>query len=292
MADGDKKHPLKIMPFHLSPTRAEKHVSDLLKAIGCVRPKKGWHTSSYELNRLDGKIPVVWKDMVGEARRTGRVDIIQRFTDLEDPYFGSNFGMATNTSNISIRTSFLGHKKTFRGPARNYPVEQELVNDILVYRKMCCDFSKHSDGFEETFRFFRAYLFSCISLIDAFINRYVHVATFNGNTDPSLDLLSKPSRLDIRLTLWLQVFGSKGDVDLKKGLKWDHFLVLKKARNLHVHAIEPYFGYRVADMVHPLNACREGIGKLIVFLQREADHKHTSLFQKLTSAPLVRFSKK
>jgi len=287
-----KQNPvLKIAPFHLSMKNAEKHVSALLKATGFTRPKAGWHSATYNLDTPAGSRTLIWKDMIDEVRRTGGVSSIQNLIDSKEPIFGGSFGMAVSSSSMSISNTFLGQKKTFKGPARNYPVEQEFVGDILAYRKLCCEFSKPGD-FSETSRFFRAYLFACISLIDAFLNRYVHIATFNGKSNNLIDQLKQPTRLDQRLSLWLQAFGLNGDSDLKKGKKWNDFLVLKKARNLHVHATEPYLGYEIKGMINPLNACREGIGGLITFLQKEAGNKSISLFQKLTTAPIIKFSEK
>lgn len=282
---------LKIAPYHLSKDKAEKHVSGLLKAAGLKRPKRGWHSTTYNLTTPKGDRTLIWKDMVDEVRKTGGVAAIQNWIDIRDPIFGGSFGMAVGSSHMSISTTFLGQTQKFKGPARNYPVEQELVGDILAYRKLCCEFSKPGD-FSETSRFFRAYLFACISLIDALINRYVHIASFKGFSKSSIEQLKQPARLEERLSFWLQTFGSRGDSELKKGTKWDHFIVLKKARNLHVHATEPYFGYQISSMVTPLNACRQGIGGLIVFLQKEAGHKSNSIFQKLTTAPIIRFSER
>lgn len=286
------KKPVLIMAqYHLSTDKAEKHVSILLKTLGLKKPKGGWHSTSYTLKTPKGEINLIWKEMVNEVRISGGVAAIENWLDMQNPIFGGSFGMAVGSSHMNISTTFLGQTKKFKGPARSYPVEQEIAGDILEFRRLCCDSSLPGD-FSETSRFFRAYLFSCISLVDAFINRYVHIANYKGKSSPLSEQLKIPGRLEDRLSLWLQAFGTRGDAELRKGTKWDHFNVLKKARNLHIHATEPYFGYQVSSMIAPLNACRMGIGGLLKFLQNEAGQKPISLIHKLTSAPVIRFSEK
>jgi hypothetical protein len=129
---------LEIAPFHLSPTKARDVVLRLLKAVGKKRPAGDWASHTYTLHTPKGDISLHFQDMVQEARLSGGVRILQASLDSRHPIFGGTFGMAVSSPNMTIGTKFAGYEKELQGPARNYPVEQELVDDILEFRKLAC----------------------------------------------------------------------------------------------------------------------------------------------------------
>lgn len=281
---------LSLEPYHLSRAAAEAHVESLLRAVGFRMPARGWHSADYRVRTSRAPRVLLWREMVAEARQTGGVEFLDGLLQSKDPYFGSMMSLAVSSSAAKISIEYLGRTVELHGPARIYPVEQELVGDILTYRRMVCERSVPGD-FEDVGRFFRSYLFTCISLVDAFINRHVQVAEFTGVNDPAIDAIVHEARLQERVELWLKAFGKNGVARLKQGVKWDAFSKLRQARNAHVHAGEPYFGYRIAALVEPLNACRCGIGELLAFLQVEAGRRPSSIFQRLSTAPRARLNK-
>ncbi len=282
---------LRIAQYHLSHTAAEALVVRLLRMLGASRPKRGWHSVAYTLQTPKGTVRLQWSEMVKEARLTGGVSAIQTWLSSNNPLFGRMLGIATNSPNLSIEATFLNHKHRLKGPARSFPVEQELVGDVLAYRRLACE-SSDSDSFEETTRYFRSYLFSCISLIEAFMNRYLEMAIHGKDPDARIKELQQESRIENRILLWLRVFSQgEGIGNVRCTEQWDAFQKLRRARNSHIHASEPFFGYSIPKLANPLNACRKGIGGLLLLLELASGQQSTFLFERVATAPMVRFTK-
>ena len=196
--------------------------------------------------------------------------------------------MAVSSPNMGIRIEFAGYRKHLKGPARNYPVEQELVDDILECRRLACNASAPG-SFVSTVRFYRFYLFCSIALLDAFVNRFVHIGEHKGVTSQDFQRLCKSRNAEERMELWVAVFGKTDADSLKKGVPWDHFQKLRQERNRQIHAVEPFLGYRIPLLSKGLNYCREGVGGLLLRMLQIGGYERHSLFERLRLAPKVSY---
>ncbi len=280
---------LKIASYHLSPSKARNLVAVLLKEAGVQRPSGGWAGKPYFTSVANQTVTGTFDDAVQEAGSSGGVGDLQRLTDFNHPVFGGTFSMAVSGANMHIEVEYAGYKgKRLKGPARYYPVEEELVCDILYLRRASVEASSQTD-FAETVRYYRSYLFCCLALVDAFVNRFILLARNQGVAGPSFESLCDSRRANERLQLWAGLFAPGSAGSLKKGVSWDHFQKIRSERNRHIHVSEPFFGYRIAELPHGLNYCREGVGGLLSRLLQMGEYPRYSLFERLRTAPMVRY---
>ncbi len=275
---------LEIAPYHLSNEKARAKVVSLLRSHGLRKPKRGWERVDYTDNTGKSPVQLRFREMRDEARKTGTVERLQKRHDATDPVFGGTFLLAT-TSQMELSMSWAGYDATVKGPGRFAPVEGDLMDDILDYREAAWEHS-YEDSLSRTTRAYRAYLHSCMSLVDAFINRYVHIARHNGN-GKAVKELARVSRTVDRIEQWLAAFTKSKLADLSGSKEWDHFQKLRTSRNALTHAVEPFFGTDLKTVARELNLCRAGIGGFLRRLRELEGQRPLFFTERLESAPLV-----
>lgn len=281
---------MEINKYHLSADKAEKVTISTLEKLGAKSPKNGWPNSILAIKTEKEQVrKYYFKDLVEEARFHGFVPVLQKLIDRNDEMFGGAFGVATDSRAIKYNCSFAGFSKELAGPFRIYPIEEELSNDILYFRKEACHNSNISN-FELTCRYYRSYLFSCISLIEAYINRHILLFEFKNIDNPIIaDLIDSTSNIEVRLELLFQITTGKRIDEIKGTIEWDHFKKIKKARNELIHSSEPYYGNQINLIANGLNLVKKGIGGLLLIFRKHQNIEPLAFMYNLASAPEIRY---
>ena len=279
---------LEIGRYHRNENDAERYVLALLRRLNPAVRSRDWKHKEIQIRVGDWTSTHRFSEFVRLARETGSVGSLSTTLDMSDSFFGGTFSMAVNTEGINLDTKYAGYEVSLRGPARSYPVEDELTQDILVLRRRACEASgEHS--FEETARCYKGYVFACTSLVEAFLNRHVHLARHHGDATAVDDAMAA-SNLEERLDRWLQRYASAGLAAVKNGeVEWNHFQELRVARNGLIHGASPFLGLEVHSLERTLNLVRKGVGEFLIKIRRLQHLEPLGFMERLATAPLVSF---
>jgi hypothetical protein len=280
---------LEIQKYHLSRDRARSVVISTLETAGVQRPPNGWNDLTINWNDPDVKLPVRFSDLVEDARRHGIVVNGQRYLDKRDSIFGGTVDeMGTPNWQMKIGRAYAGTKKEVQGPCRMAAVEFDLTEDILFYRREACRHSGQHD-FRLTCRAFRSYLSACISIVDAFINRHVLLATYEGFSSPEFERLKVAKKLDERTRLWFAVCSQDDPQAFFESASWCHFSEIRTRRNEILHAVDPFGAYAIREMQILLNRVRTGVGDLLLRMRHAHKKPTLGFIERLRTAPLIDF---
>ncbi len=193
--------------------------------------------------------------------------------------------------NAKFETNVLGTKQVLKGPGSVIPVENEITDDILYFRELACEKSI-SSNFNETRMFYRAYLFSCISLLDAFIQKCTIILENNIN-ESDLELLkSKNVNLSDKLEKLFEIYTGEDVQLLKSVVQWKEYMKLKELRNGITHPANPYNIYEISKLPEYLNYVREGIGGLLELFFFYAREESLISVKKLKYAKQVEYNER
>jgi hypothetical protein len=288
----NSSHFLTIEKYHLSRKEAEKAVEAALKHYGCRKPIKGnWGEIDITIsNNKNGQTEKFkFHQLVTQARLSGiALEILQRQRDNEDPFFGGSFSLATPNHQLEIAVSFAGTEKKLKGPCRIAPVEQELAEDILFYKQQVCQYS-NSDDFSLSCRYYRSYIFSCISLVESFINRHILIFRTQGIDSTEFQALEKTLKLEDKIDLWLKIFSNRSLSAINGTKEWNDFKLLQRERNMLTHAVEPFYGHQIKEIADYLNFSRTGIGGLLNLLRITQNLKSLGFIERLRTAPKIKY---
>ena len=269
---------------------AKKAVSKTLLNNGYTSPKGGW--DKFELD--NGTIKKTFSELVQTARETGITPyyLNQVTKDDDDVFGGLRIGFSSPSENLNTSTAtFAGFKKTLKFPASNMPAEYEIVKDILFYREECTLWSDEYD-FEFCTRYYRAYLSTSISLIDAFINRHILIYKHTNYKIDEIKELEKIINLENKIEFFLKISCGKELGQINGGVEWKDFKSLKKLRNEIIHINEPSLGYNIAEFAEHLNLVRNGVGGLLLKIRENQNKPTLGFIERLRTAPKVKYKKK
>jgi hypothetical protein len=271
---------------HLGRDAAEELVKRTLHQHGVVLPEAQWHARVITME-VAGKPPrqITVQQLVEEARTRGVPESLQRILDQRDPFFGGTFVMATDSHALTLSVEYAGYSTKLQGPCRIGPIEEELTTDILHFRRAACDASRRPSDLSASTRYYRGYLQASVSIVEAFLNRYAHLLKHQGN--PRASILAGRRSLEERLLGWVDVVGGNSANILRGGHEWSQFSELRNERNRLVHAVEPFMGHRIPDMVRGLNFVRDGVGGLLIRLRHLAGMQALGFMLRLSTAPVV-----
>ncbi len=280
---------LTIHNNHLSREKArEKIVAEIARVVKPPIDGIDWRQGSLSLALGEAYKSIAFADLERETRLTGVVEPIQRVLDQRDSVFGGTFESATPNWQIKIKTEYAGFKEEVSGPCRVGLIVNDLMEDILHYRREAC-LASADYTFRTLGRHFRAFLASCLSLVDAFINRHILVAAHEGFDSPPFTQLKGARGMEERVDCWLQTCSVKTLKDIAHTKEWCHFQELRQVRNALLHATSPFSIYSVKEIGARLNYVRTGIGDLL-FLLRSIHNKPSLMFiDRLRTAPEVQF---
>ncbi len=273
----------------ISENKAVLNVNELLRGFGFSLPivRHEWPKKKYVFEFGPKTKKKTYLELFLESRNKGVISSIQSHIDRADDIFGGTFGISTPNFQLPITTSFAGYSKKVASPSRIIPIEQELADDILFYREETCAVSEEDD-FEMCCRNYRAFLFSSISLIDAFINR--HILIFEHRNLESNDFISLKSsmNLDERINLLVKISSYEKYIPiLNKSNAWNDYKLLKDLRNNIIHSIEPFFGHSIPEFAKQLNLIRSGVGELLKMILHFQNKMSLGFVEKLRNAPEV-----
>jgi hypothetical protein len=281
---------LQFAPIKVPIDDARHAVRRALVLVG-IPNKSGldWNRTTITVPLGAGRTKVLkLRDVLEETRTIGYPHSIFDASDRKDSFFGGRFLMATDSSVISIKIKVGNFEKDLQGPCRSAPLENELTDDILHFRKAACETSVPPNFYDCT-RHYRSYLQSSVSLVDCFLNRYVELSfSHSGNNIP---FASGPP-LEERLDAWVTEFAPNQLQSFKDSAERGKFTLIRKARNKFVHATEPYIGISLPALPDKLNAVRRGIGGLLLKMRELAGQPTLGFIEKLRAAPLVTFRPK
>ncbi len=229
--------------------------------------------------------------LLNEMQRKGYIEEFQNDINRNDPIWGGIFGVSSNMK-ASIKMQYAGEEAEVNFPGRANPVEEDITEDILFYRKASCE-NSNNYNFNETCRYYRAYLFSCISIVDAFINRHILIHNFKGDTSQDfINLRDAKFNIEKRLELLFK-FVTSSDVGVLRGSEeWCKFIELRDLRNGIVHTLRPYFGDEIEKLAENFNKVKKGIGGLLNLINIEQGKESVGFIKKLMFAPTVFYNKK
>lgn len=284
---------LEMEVHRVSSKEAEKIVDECLSALG-VKLQKGDKHKQIITIKNDENSPAskfIYHELISLTRNDGICNVLQVYINKKDLIFGnSGVGLTTLNSEIKVESEFAGYKKELIGPLRTIPIEVELSKDIDFYRNETC-LESNSYDFELCFRNYRAYLMSCITLVDAYINKHILVSNFREVSDEVFLKLKESRVTEERLDLFLQFYCNSNLKNVKNTDELDQFKKLKRLRNEIVHTSAPFMDISLKALPNNLNYSKKGIGGLLKLLQILQGKNTLSFIENIRTAPNVYFNK-
>jgi len=290
-----ERHPYLVMDeYHLAHTDAWELVVSLVQARGARQPPGGWPDLTLTWTNRDGKVlRLPFEKAVDQARRTGIVRDLHGDFDAGDYVFGGSHAAPVQTSgsghSMKLRAEYAGYSKELTVPCRYAAIEGEMVEDILYHRTVACSHSD-ADDLVDTCRSFRAYLFSCVAIVDAFIQRYVLMYAHTHSKPVDVEAFRSAVNLEARIALWLETFAHASLTDLNESHEWYEFKRLLKSRNELLHARHAFLGHNIRDIARELNYVRDGVGGLLLLLRYIEGERTLGFIERLRTAPRITFS--
>jgi len=290
MTDSTEPYFLEIEDKLLSNGEARRLLIETLLKNGIKSPKGGWEKSSYNFGKGDNMKTVSFHSLLQDLKTNGIVPYFQSNIDIGDPIFGGTFGISTPTMEMGpITFKYAGHERTLLPPMTDSPVEMQLSEDILFFREEACLFSNEYD-FTFCTRYYRAYLTSCVAIVDAYINRHILIYKYQGRLTNEFDEVNKISRLEDRLNKFLQVDTGHDLSAINQGIEWTHFKRIRKLRNEMTHINTPSLGYSITEFADHFNYVKKGIGGLLKLIRELQGRQSLTFIEKLRNAPIVYFN--
>lgn len=283
-----RTHLLEMENFHMTTSSAKKAVTKALLNNGVISPKGGWGKFTLSI----GENKRTFGELVKTAKETGIIPFHQNLINSNDDVFPDiRIGISSPFESFNTLTAeYAGFKKTLKFPLSNKPAEYEIVKDILFYREECTLYSDEYD-FEFCTRYYRAYLSTCISLIDAFINRHILIYKHTNFKIDEIKKLEETINLENKIELFLKISCNKELQAINGGIEWKDFKSLKNLRNEIIHINEPSLGYNITEFAEHLNYVRNGVGRLLYKIRQAQDKSTLGFIERLRTAPKVVYKK-
>jgi len=287
---------INIASSALSQREAEERILEALALYGEHRSRTELKRPGVEIHLIDqaGKKTVTdIGELVRGTMTTGEIPALDRLRWRDKDPYGSLF-IATEASvpppivlGAGLHTS---RPLTAPGFVTNCVVT-DYLEDVLHYRRAAANMSIFTDSFRECFRNYRAYLASSITAIDAFLNREAWFVLNDPGRQlsaPEQNKLKKKSLpLNTKIQCWLPIFcGSH----LSEGTQsWNDLQALKSERNEYVHVNEPSYAFELKHAVDLLNACRLGVGEMLIQMTTLVGRYPLPATFRVRYAPLVSY---
>jgi hypothetical protein len=283
---------LKQELYCLSNKEAEKSLNTFLQNIGNVNPKSIKLKKDKNItitNPIGIKQKFSYAELINELRKNGISSFFQETIDNTDEVFGGTFSMAHTMPNVSVKVKWAGFEKTFNGISRNTPSEIDLADDIEFYKEEAC-IESVDIGLEMTSRNYRGFLFSCIALIDSYINKHIVLRKYNGFNSAGFDELCQSQNCEHRIELFVNLFCDFSFDSLKSNRAWTDFKKIKNLRNEVVHSLSPYFGIEVKELATNFNLSIHGIGTLLKFLQEGQNRRSLGFIERIRTSKVIYYN--
>jgi hypothetical protein len=290
MTDNNEPYFLELEDRILTNGEARRLLIEVLSKNGINSPKGGWEKSTYNFGQGENIITVSFQRLLQDLKLNGVVQNIQAQIDANDEIFGGTFGISIPTMAMGpVTSNYAGYNRMLYPPMTDSPVEMQLSEDILFYREEACLYSNEYD-FTFCTRYYRAYLTSCVAIIDAYINRHILIYKYQGRKVKEFEEVNKISRLEDRLNIFLQVDTGHELSSINKGIEWIHFKKLRQLRNEMTHINSPSLGYSIAEFAEHFNYVKKGIGGLLRLIRELQGRQSLGFIEKLRHAPIIYFN--
>lgn len=279
--------------FHLGKEKAEKYVISLCKNLKLPinNPKQ-----LLENILIDSEV-INLKDEVDNVARFGKAKVLQNLHDQNDRFLNSCLSLGyikeggvkiTMTSNYGNWSANLNSSGLIESP------ELSLAEDLCFYqRQIITEFN--NKNLTEFTRAYRGLLLASVSIIDCFINRYLHhIKTMIPSTKDyqNTAILDSRDSIESRLEAWMMTFATHKLEDFKESKKRLKFFELKQQRNFIVHPSAPTITYKIEDVVKITNYIQDGIGGLMSELRVYAGQtEYIGFIQQIKTMPKIRIIK-
>jgi hypothetical protein len=281
---------LKIARYHRNEKSAEALLFDILKPIYPERTEQDLRATMITFDYGKGPFTRSFSELLRDARETGTPGTLRHDVAEDEPFFVRGMSIAAGEG-LDVESSFAGQSVKLSAPLRAAPIEDELCDDILHFRREACE-SSSFHNFVQCLRSYRAYVFACASLVEAFFNRPVLLFAHQGRKHEAIEKLPTPLRMEDRIALWVDVFCVRPLTELKSTRSWQQFQELRQERNRLLHARATQFGTQIADLPYRLNWVRDGVGGLMKSLRAMQGLPPTGFIDRLESAPVVEFRRR
>jgi hypothetical protein len=265
---------LTIPEYQTDIATAQRYVLSLWKELSFPELNKHQLNEEIKIPLKNGQeISIDMPKEIECARKNGKAHNLQFYFDQQDKILNTPFSLAMLTVGVELRgqikISYDSHTSESPFPGLIEAPETSFSTDIAFYRKEAVR-NLNEANLEAFARSYRAYLQSCISLVDCFVYRYFFHAKIDSRAS-----------LDERLGIWISTFATDKQDEYKRSSKFSKFMELKKQRNNMVHPASPSVPYGVKEVVKFLNYAKDGIGGFLAELRRYAGEKEDIGFIRL-----------
>jgi hypothetical protein len=234
-----------IPDYHLGKKKSEVYIIKLLKKLGIKITSRHQLTHPFEIKAAAENILINTPHEISFSRRNGRADKLQQLCDSEDRSLNTpiSIGIMSDVPGLKINISanYESHQSTASFPALIEAPETSFSDEISFYRREAV--SKFNSGdLVSFFSCYRAFLQSCVSLVECFIHRYTfHVKSLIPNTsmDENANMLDSRKSIEDRLEAWVQTFAYHRLQYFKISKNRSKFVELKNQRNWIVYPAYP-----------------------------------------------------
>ena len=257
----------------LSLEKARATVSDILKQENIHSPKGGWDKL---VNINVGQKVYTFRELVTIIRLKGFPEPLQKLIDSRDEIYGGDIGISVSIHGFKTKKEWGGYSKELSAPCSIMPAEMELGKDIQFYREETC-FATEDHNLELCIRNYKGAVFSSISLVEAYLNKYMLHREYSGFASENIIRYKQATNIETKFDLFLLESTGKRLEAINKTTAWVHFCQLRSLRNSFIHATEPFLGHSMKDFASNLNYINTGIGNLLR-LTRDLQQKPTLSF--------------
>jgi len=290
---------MEIEGYHLDRNFAEKHVFALAEALCISTPERQALAQDVQLANNEKRFRINFEEEIEHTMRMGKAKTLQYWFDSRDMFLQPSIEMAVFSRvpgiSLNVTATVGGDSKSIQ----NYGVLQSpsdsLADDIrFFHRETCSSFNERDTA--AFARNYRAFLHSCVSIVEFYLHRYVaYVKSKIGRPSEfdNLAILDSRKPIDERLKAWMITFATH---ELDKFNSWpqfSRFLELKKARNRFTHPSEPVECYEPHLVKKCLNLGSSGVGALLARMRKAAGSSdRIGFINQIATLPQVQLTKR
>ena len=175
-----------IPEIHVGREKAEKYVGLLCKELNLPIPKGQGFFGTITINNSQNKTEINLAKEVESVRKTGKADLLQTIFDSSDRFLNNSLSLGITCDvpglKVKIESNYGGHSSVIHNAGFIEPPEISFSQDIIFYRKQAVQSYNREDltGFA---RAYRAYLQSCISLVECLCDKKSGRMNYGNNTE-------------------------------------------------------------------------------------------------------------
>lgn len=260
--------------FYVGKDRAIKHIVYLARSLNIAVPKFRDFSKDVVLKNGSKEFRVNFAEEVEQVVKAGRSNMLQAWFDANDRFLNPALEMSieadvsglefTMTSSLGSHTAQASSDGVLEAP------ELALARDICYYHQQTCALYNSGDkhGFA---RSFRAFLHSCVALVDCFLFRYTfHLKEMKVDTSEYMNTvtLDSKARIEERLEAWIQTFAATELEEFPDWKERSQFMELKAKRNKFTHPTAPSVSFEPKEVARYLNYGASGVGGMLAKMRK------------------------